>query len=87
MLLVNTTDVGRPYQVISLVDGIGQANSPAEAKDMAVANMVQNAESMRADAVVNVRYSFASNMRGNILGAVLWEYNKIIASGTAVKFI
>lgn len=50
----------------------------AEARDLAVQRMVQQAQSMGADAVVNVRFSSSSVMQGAA---------EILASGTAVKFI
>ncbi|MBQ9679338.1 MAG: YbjQ family protein [Ruminococcus sp.] len=49
-----------------------------EARDVAVSRMVQQAQSMGADAVVNVRFSSASVMEGAA---------EILAWGTAVKFV
>ena len=49
-----------------------------EARDVAIQRMVSQAQSMGADAVVNVRFSSASVMEGAA---------EILAWGTAVKFI
>ena len=48
----------------------------AEARDIAISRMVQQAQSMGADAIVNVRFSSASIMEGAA---------EILAWGTAVK--
>ena len=50
----------------------------AEARDIAVQRMVQQAQAMGADAVVNVRFSSSAIMQGAA---------EIVASGTAVKFV
>ena len=78
MIVVNTTDLGRPYSVISLVDGIGHAPSAEKAKDTAIAVMIQKAMAIGADAVVNVRISYTAD---SMLA------NNFIAYGTAVKFV
>ncbi len=49
-----------------------------EARAMATKRMVQEAESMGADAVINVRYASSAVMQGAA---------EVIAYGTAVKFI
>ena len=49
-----------------------------EARALATKRMVEEAEGLRADAVVNVRYSSASVMAGAA---------EVIAYGTAVKFV
>lgn len=49
----------------------------AEARDIAIGRMIAQAQSMGADAVVNVRFSSASIMEGAA---------EILAWGTAVKF-
>ena len=49
-----------------------------EARQMAVKRMVDEAEAMGADAVVNVRYGSASLMSGAA---------EVIAYGTAVKYL
>lgn len=50
----------------------------AEAREIAVERMVQQAEEMGADAVVNVRFSSSAIVQGAA---------EIVASGTAVKFV
>lgn len=50
----------------------------AEAREIAIQRMVQQAEQMGADAVVNVRFSSSAIIQGAA---------EIVASGTAVKFI
>ena len=49
-----------------------------DARALATKRMVQEAESMGADAVVNVRYSSAAVMQGAA---------EVMAYGTAVKFV
>ena len=49
-----------------------------EARALATKRMVEEAENLGADAVVNVRYSSASVMAGAA---------EVIAYGTAVKFV
>ena len=49
-----------------------------EARALATKRMVEEAEGLGADAVVNVRYSSASVMAGAV---------EVIAYGTAVKFV
>ena len=50
----------------------------AEARDIALQRMVQQAQEMGADAEVNVRFSSSARMQGAA---------EIVASGTAVKFV
>lgn len=50
----------------------------AEARDIATQRMIQAAESIGADAIVNVRYSSSAIVQGSA---------EIVATGTAVKFI
>ena len=50
----------------------------AEARDVAVKRMVEQAQGMGADAVVNVRFSSSSVMQGAA---------ELLVSGTAVKFV
>lgn len=49
----------------------------AEARDIAISRMIAQAQSMGADAIVNVRFSSASIMEGAA---------EILAWGTAVRF-
>lgn len=48
-----------------------------EARQMAMKRMVDEAEALNADAIINVRYSSASVMNGAA---------EVIAYGTAVKY-
>ncbi|MGN1421418.1 MAG: YbjQ family protein [Eubacterium sp.] len=50
----------------------------AEAREIAMQRMIEQAEAMGADAVVNVRFSSSAIMQGAA---------EIVASGTAVKYI
>ncbi|MGN1328536.1 MAG: YbjQ family protein [Eubacterium sp.] len=50
----------------------------AEARDIAMQRMIEQAEAMGADAVVNVRFSSSAIVQGAA---------EIVASGTAVKYI
>lgn len=50
----------------------------AEAREIAIQRMVEQAKQMDADAVVNVRFSSSAIMQGAA---------EIVASGTAVKYI
>ena len=84
MIVVNTIDAGKQYNVIKFVDGVGEGKSPATSKNMSLEAMIKKAESVNADAIVNVRltHSFAVLERW---GAS--EFHVTLASGTAVKFI
>ncbi|MGN0459247.1 MAG: YbjQ family protein [Eubacterium sp.] len=50
----------------------------AEARDIALQRMIEQAHAMGADAVVNVRFSSSAIVQGAA---------EIVASGTAVKFV
>jgi uncharacterized protein YbjQ (UPF0145 family) len=50
----------------------------AEARDEALQRMIQSAQAMGADAIVNVRFSSSAIVQGAA---------EIVATGTAVKFI
>lgn len=71
-------DIGSSFR--NIVGGEMQAYTEmmCEAKDKAVGYMIGQAQSMGADAVVNVRFSSTTIVAG---GA------EILAAGTAVKFI
>ena len=49
-----------------------------EARDLATDRMIEDAQNMGADAVINVRYSSSAVMQGA---------DEIIVYGTAVKFL
>ena len=84
MILVNTIDLGKPYRVITLIDGIGKTDSPVSSKKAALAAMTEKAQALQADAIVNVRFAHASAV---LFVWGLREYHTTIASGTAVKFL
>lgn len=71
-------DIGAGFR--NLVGGeiVSYTKMLGEARDIAVERMVNQAQSMGADAVVNVRFSSASVMEGAA---------ELLAWGTAVKFI
>lgn len=71
-------DIGASFR--NLAGGEMQAYTElmAESKDRAINYMIAQAESMGADAIVNVRFSSTSIVQG---GA------EILVSGTAVKFV
>lgn len=71
-------DIGAGFK--SMVGGelVSYTKMLAEAREVAIRRMVEQAEKLGADAVVNVRFSSASIMGGAA---------EILASGTAVKFV
>ena len=71
-------DIGASFR--NMVGGEMQAYTDlmVEAKDKAISYMINQAASMGADAIVNVRFSSTTIVQG---GA------EILAAGTAVKFI
>ncbi len=71
-------DIGAGFK--SMVGGelVSYTKMLAEAREVALQRMMQQAETLGADAVVNVRFSSASIMGGAA---------EILASGTAVKFV
>lgn len=64
----------------SMVGGelVSYTSMLSEAREVALQRMIDQAESMGADAVVNVRFSSAAIMQGAA---------EILATGTAVKFV
>lgn len=79
--VVMTKNVGRDIMASfkTLVGGeiAGYTEMMNQARQMAVKRMVDEAEALGADAVINVRYASASVMQGAA---------EIIAYGTAVKY-
>ena len=79
--VVQTKNVGRDFMALmkTLVGGEIESYSEMlnEARAIAVKRMVDEAESLGADAVINVRYASASVMSGAA---------EVIAYGTAVRF-
>lgn len=78
--VVYTKNVGRDFMAAmkNLVGGelVGYTQMLNEARQMAVKRMVDAAEALGADAVINIRYGTSSVMSGAA---------EIIAYGTAVK--
>jgi uncharacterized protein YbjQ (UPF0145 family) len=71
-------DIGAGFRNLVGGEVVSYTKMLGEARDEAVNRMVKQAQSMGADAVVNVRFSSASVMEGAA---------EILAWGTAVKFI
>ena len=80
--VVHTKNVGRDFMAAmkTLVGGelVGYTQMLNEARQIAVKRMVDEAEELGADAIVNVRYGTSSVMSGAA---------EVIAYGTAVKVI
>ena len=80
--VVHTKNVGREFMAAmkTLVGGelVGYTQMLNEARQIAVKRMVDEAEELGADAIVNVRYGTSSVMSGAA---------EVIAYGTAVKVI
>lgn len=80
--IVHTKNVGRDFMAVmkTLVGGelTGYTQMLNEARQIAVKRMVDEAEELGADAIVNVRYGTSSVMSGAA---------EVIAYGTAVKVI
>ncbi len=80
--VVHTKNVGRDLMAVmkTLVGGelAGYTQMLNEARQIAVKRMVDEAEALGADAVVNVRYGTSSVMSGAA---------EVIAYGTAVKYV
>ena len=80
--VVHTKNVGRDFmaEMKTLVGGelTGYTQMLNEARQIAVKRMVDEAEELGADAIVNVRYGTSSVMSGAA---------EVIAYGTAVKVI
>lgn len=79
---IQTKNIGRDItQGLKTLVG-GELNSYVDmmndARELATNRMIAEARQMRADAIVNVRYSSASVMQGAA---------EVMAYGTAVKFI
>ncbi len=80
--VVHTKNVGRDFMAAmkTLVGGelVGYTQMLNEARQIAIKRMVDEAEALGADAVINIRYGTSSVMSGTA---------EVIAYGTAVKFI
>ena len=79
--IVQTKNVGRDFMagMKTLVGGeiVGYTEMLTEARQIATKRMVDEAESLGADAVIGVRYSSSQVMQGAA---------EVVAYGTAVKF-
>ena len=80
--VVHTKNVGRDFMAAmkTLVGGelVGYTQMLNEARQISVKRMVDEAEALGADAIVNVRYGTSSVMSGAA---------EVIAYGTAVKIL
>lgn len=80
--VVHTKNVGRDFMAAmkTLVGGelVGYTQMLNEARQIATKRMVDEAEKLGADAVINVRYGTSSVMSGAA---------EVIVYGTAVKFV
>ena len=79
--IVQSKNIGRDFMagMKTLVGGeiVGYTKMISEARDIATKRMIEEAEKLEADAIVNVRYGSSAVMQGAA---------EIIAYGTAVKF-
>lgn len=79
--IVQSKNIGRDFMagMKTLVGGeiSGYTKMISEARDIATKRMIEEAEKLDADAIVNVRYGSSAVMQGAA---------EIIAYGTAVKF-
>ncbi len=71
-------DIGASFRNLVGGEVVSYTKMLAEARDVAVSRMIDQAARMGADAIVNVRFSSASIMDGAA---------EILAWGTAVKFV
>ena len=80
--IVYSKNVGRDFMASmkTLVGGeiVGYTEMLNDARQMAVKRMVDEAQTLGADAIINIRYGSAAVMQGSA---------EVIAYGTAVKFI
>ncbi len=80
--VVHTKNVGKDFMAAmkTLVGGelVGYTQMLNEARQIAVKRMVDEAEKMGADAIINIRYGTSSVMSGAA---------EVIAYGTAVKIL
>lgn len=80
--VVHTKNVGRDFMAAmkTLVGGelVGYTQMLNEARQIAVKRMVDEAQALGADAVINIRYGTSSVMSGAA---------EVIAYGTAVKIL
>ena len=72
------SDIGASFQTIVGGEVRGYTEMLMQAREIATARMIEDAQRFGADAIVNVRYTTSSVMQGA---------SEILATGTAVKFI
>lgn len=70
-------DIGAGFRNLVGGEVVSYTKMLAEAREVALSRMSEQAKSMGADAIVNIKFSSASIMDGAA---------EILASGTAVKF-
>ena len=77
---VHSKNLGRDIlsSLKTIVGGVDYTNMMNEARAIATQRMVEDAQKLDADAVINVRYASSAIMQGAA---------EIIAYGTAVKFV
>lgn len=71
-------DIGAAFKTIVGGELKGYADMITEAREIATQRMVEEAQALGADAVINLRYASASVMQGAA---------EILVYGTAVKFV
>lgn len=71
-------DIGAGFRNLVGGEVVSYTKMLNESRDVAIGRMVEQAQQMGADAIVNVRFSSASIMEGAA---------EILAWGTAVKFV
>lgn len=72
------SDIGASFQTIVGGEVRGYTDMLSQAREIATARMIEDAQRWGADAIVNVRYTTSSVMQGA---------SEILATGTAVTFI
>ena len=71
-------DIGAAFKTMVGGELVAYNQMMSEAREIATKRMVQEAESLGADAIVNIRYASSAIMQGAA---------EVIAYGTAVKFV
>ena len=71
-------DIGAGFRNMVGGEVVSYTKMLGEARDVAIDRMIEKANAMGADAIVNIRFSSASVMEGAA---------EILAWGTAVKFV
>ena len=71
-------DIGAAFKTMVGGELVAYNQMMSEAREIATKRMVQEAEALGADAIVNIRYASSAIMQGAA---------EVIAYGTAVKFV